>query len=239
MSQRVSKLLISVRNAAEAEIALAGGADLIDIKEPRHGALGSADESVWREVRRCVAGRAPVSAALGELLDDAIEQRAAAAFGLRYAKFGLAGCHDHPGWLDRWYSATAALPCGAAPVPVAYADWPVARGPSPSVVLVLAAQSPAKMLLIDTFHTCGGGLLDAISRESLWEIAASARQAGVQLALAGSLTAAAIAALGPLAPAYFGVRGAACRGGRDGSIDEALVKSLAQSLAGPMRKAAG
>jgi len=239
MSERSTGLLVSVRNAAEAQIALAGGADLIDVKEPRHGALGAADAAVWHEVRRVVGGRAIVSAALGELLEDEAEDRAAAAFGLRYAKFGLAGCHDTSGWLSRWFSATAALPCGVLPVPVAYADWPAARGPSPSVALALAVQSPAKMLLIDTFDKLGGGLLVVLSWESLLEIATSARQAGVRLALAGSLTAAAIERLRPLAPAYFGVRRAACRGGRDGTIDEALVKSLALSVGGRVRKAAG
>jgi len=239
MTQGRPELLVSVRSAAEAEIALAGDADLIDVKEPRRGALGAADAGVWHEVRRCVAGRAPLSAALGELLEDEAEDRAAAAFGLRYAKFGLAGCHDTSGWLSRWFSATAALPCGTMPVPVAYADWPAARAPSPSVALALAAQSPAKMLLIDTFDKLGGGLLEVLSWELLLEIAASARQAGVRLALAGSLTAAAIERLRPLAPAYFGVRGAACRGSRDGTIDEALVKSLALSVGGPVRKAAG
>ena len=34
-------LLVSVRDAAEAEAALRGGATLIDVKEPRHGSLGS------------------------------------------------------------------------------------------------------------------------------------------------------------------------------------------------------
>src|SRR5207237_10897019 len=35
-----SGLLVSVRSATEAGAALEGGADLIDIKEPRHGPLG-------------------------------------------------------------------------------------------------------------------------------------------------------------------------------------------------------
>ena len=36
----MTRLLVSVRSAEEAEIALAGGADVIDVKEPRRGALG-------------------------------------------------------------------------------------------------------------------------------------------------------------------------------------------------------
>src|SRR5262249_6225382 len=40
------RLLVSVRDVREAEAALAGGADLIDIKEPAHGPLGRADDAV-------------------------------------------------------------------------------------------------------------------------------------------------------------------------------------------------
>ena len=36
-------LLVSVRSADEAIAALAGGADVIDVKEPNRGALGAAD----------------------------------------------------------------------------------------------------------------------------------------------------------------------------------------------------
>ena len=61
------RLLVSVRDAAEAEAALAGGADLIDVKEPSRGPLGRADAGVIRYVVKAVGGRAPVSAALGEL----------------------------------------------------------------------------------------------------------------------------------------------------------------------------
>ena len=41
-----SRLLVSVRSAAEAEIALHGGADLIDVKEPTRGSLGRADGAI-------------------------------------------------------------------------------------------------------------------------------------------------------------------------------------------------
>ncbi|MFM7835691.1 MAG: (5-formylfuran-3-yl)methyl phosphate synthase, partial [Planctomycetaceae bacterium] len=34
------RLLVSVRSADEAVVAATGGADIIDIKEPRHGSLG-------------------------------------------------------------------------------------------------------------------------------------------------------------------------------------------------------
>ena len=44
------RLLISVRDAAEARSAIAGGTDVIDVKEPSRGPLGRADDRVVREV---------------------------------------------------------------------------------------------------------------------------------------------------------------------------------------------
>ena len=48
----MTRLLVSVRNALEAEVALAGGAHVIDVKEPSHGSLGRADEATLAEVVR-------------------------------------------------------------------------------------------------------------------------------------------------------------------------------------------
>jgi uncharacterized protein (UPF0264 family) len=114
-----------------------------------------------------------------------------------------------------------------AAVPVAYADWPAARSPSPSVALALAAHSPARLLLVDTFDKAQGGLLDHLGLDSLHKLGELAHGQAIRLVLAGSLDRAAIGALLPLRPAWIGVRGAACRGGREGKVDPALVKSLA------------
>ena len=59
------RLLVSVRDADEAEEALAGGADWIDLKEPLDGPLGAVSTARAREVVQCVTGRAPTSAAAG------------------------------------------------------------------------------------------------------------------------------------------------------------------------------
>ena len=60
----MTRLLVSVRSAAEAEAALSGGASVIDVKEPTRGALGRADDAVIADVVRSPAGRrsAPPSA---------------------------------------------------------------------------------------------------------------------------------------------------------------------------------
>src|SRR5688500_3590527 len=101
-SLRTTRLLVSVRSAEEALLALAGGADLIDVKEPDRGSLGYADPAVWREVQQAVAFRVPMSAALGELLTDPVERLAAHATGFAYAKIGLAACGNEPLWREKW-----------------------------------------------------------------------------------------------------------------------------------------
>ena len=50
--------LASVRDDAEAEIALEAGADIVDLKEPSRGALGAVDPSTITATVRTVAGRA-------------------------------------------------------------------------------------------------------------------------------------------------------------------------------------
>src|SRR5215468_9568595 len=92
---RYPGLLISVRDAAEAEAALRGGADVIDVKEPRRGSLGRADAATIAAVVACVAGRRPVSAALGELVEPGSE--AVPGPGLSFVKWGLAGTASLPG----------------------------------------------------------------------------------------------------------------------------------------------
>ncbi|MCI0361365.1 MAG: (5-formylfuran-3-yl)methyl phosphate synthase [Planctomycetaceae bacterium] len=220
-------LLVSVRSAAEAEIALAGGADLIDIKEPRRGSLGAADPAVWNEVRHVVAGRRPVSVALGELADLRTDNLALAA-GLSFAKVGLAGCAQSGDWMARWTKAMAMLPAGVGPVLAAYADWQSARSPEPALLLPLASRLRSPLLLVDTFDKSAGGLLDHVGIDELAALSEQAARHQMRLVLAGSLDEAAIRRLAPLRPAYFAVRGAACGGQRTQAVQLDRVKRLVE-----------
>ena len=53
------RLLVSVRSEEEARAALAGGADIIDAKEPSRGALGAVEIGVLREIVSVVNGLRP------------------------------------------------------------------------------------------------------------------------------------------------------------------------------------
>ena len=45
-----TRLLVSVRSADEAEAAIAGGADVIDVKEPSHGPLGMSEPDQYSKI---------------------------------------------------------------------------------------------------------------------------------------------------------------------------------------------
>src|SRR5205823_7974852 len=117
----MAELLVSVRSVPEAEAALAGGAQLIDVKEPARGSLGRADAATVAAVVRQVAGRRPVSAAGGELLEPPASLNTS---GVSYVKWGLSGCRSLADWRARLQAAAGDLHgSGCHAVAVAYADW--------------------------------------------------------------------------------------------------------------------
>jgi uncharacterized protein (UPF0264 family) len=228
-------LLVSVRSADEAQAALRGGADVIDIKEPARGPLGPADPAIWRQVQQVVGHRRPLSVALGELWTDAMAETWQVQ-GMRWVKIGLAGCQDKPDWPQRWAAAVAKLPAQVEAVPVAYADWQAAMAPEPEHVVDWAARGHAQSLVVDTFDKRSGPLTALWPQDRLDRLVQKVRAAGLRLVLAGRLDATTLPLVVPWRPDYVGVRGAVCRGGRDGTIDAQLVKTLRRLL--PCEKAA-
>src|SRR5437868_3326316 len=88
------RLLVSVSNAAEAAAAVAGGADVIDAKDPLAGALGAVAVTTLCDIHAAVAGARPVTAAIGDAADEAATERTAytfAAAGATLVKVGFAG----------------------------------------------------------------------------------------------------------------------------------------------------
>lgn len=226
-------LLVSVRDPVEAQAALRGGASLIDVKEPLHGSLGSASPEVWRQVRDAMPRQVPCSAALGELADVTYEQVShwhARLAGYQYAKLGLAGCGEISNWQKRWQTVLHELPSETHPVAVVYADWQSAGAPSPDRILSAAIESSCSALLIDTFDKSRGSISMYFSFQELKHFLSAARFANLITVLAGSLTPALIRELLPLEPDFLAVRGAVCRGGRTGTVEESLVADLVQML---------
>jgi uncharacterized protein (UPF0264 family) len=228
----MTRLLVSVRSASEAEAALRGGAGLIDVKEPANGPLGKADDAVIAQVVRLVAGRKPVSAAMGEAHSAASSYRGSAVRGLTYVKFGLAGSGKHNGCSPadsacRRHSALRSYP-GATEVLAAYADATHADSPPVDDVCEYVRKQTGSVFLLDTFaKNAGKNLLDWLPVSKLLSLCELCRSSGVQTALAGSLRPEDIRKVLFMRPDWIAVRGAACEGGRGGVVSEAKVRELA------------
>jgi uncharacterized protein (UPF0264 family) len=229
------QLLVSVRSAEEARAALEGGAGVIDVKEPSRGSLGRADERVIRDITAAVGGRRPVSAALGEW----VEQKGSIPDAdLTFVKWGLAGCRRNPNWRRdlAWLLEQQARP---QPVLVAYADWQCAQAPSVEEVFALVREHPGSVMLLDTHCKDASKvigkkrptLLDWLPAAWVFDLCARCRESGVRIALAGSLGTPQIRELQAARPNWFAVRGAVCEeGNRQGAVQAEKVRQLVEML---------
>jgi uncharacterized protein (UPF0264 family) len=232
------QLLVSVRAGDEVAAALAGGADIIDAKEPGRGSLGPVSPEVLQAIAARVPKSVPLSVALGDFTAPNALRHAVAGAKLpgrrspTYLKFGFAGQRSEAvaaSLVAAAQDAAAATPVPPLVVPVAYADHVCAGSLAPEVLLRTAVAAGARAFLIDTYMKDGRGLLEWIALERLRTLSTSARSAGLLLAIAGSLDPAALDRVAGIAD-VVGVRGAACRGGRAGSVDAVLVRRLRERL---------
>lgn len=229
----MTKLLISVRDADEANTAISAGADIIDVKEPRLGSLGAATRQTMAEVARVVAGRVPFSIACGELLGE--QETAACSIGeistrINFAKLGLAGCGSLADWPRKLQQVIRHWPTSIAPVAVIYADWRLCDAPTPEEVLLQAAALGCGAVLVDTHNKSAGNLLTHFTLEQLGLLGEKVKSQDQMFVLAGSLDQQAIESVVTLQPDFIAVRGAVCRGCREGTLDAEKVSALKSQL---------
>jgi uncharacterized protein (UPF0264 family) len=225
-------LLVSVRSADEVEAALAGGADLIDVKEPARGPLGPAEAEVVAAVVQKVRGKVPVSAALGEWSANAItDAHWHLELKLDYVKWGLAGYAPHPGWGEDLLDTRRQLPLGMEMVAVAYADWERAKSVPPGELARFAKRFRFKAFLLDTWGKDGKTLLDFTTAAEVADLIDGLRRLSITVAVGGSLRPEHVKQLKGVRPDYFAVRTSACAAGkRDGVIDAARVKKWKEAI---------
>ncbi len=241
MTEISPRLLVSVRDVAEARLALNCGVDLIDIKEPRLGSLGAASTETIRTIAQEIHGgaklteRRPLSVALGELLREATDSsRALAATrqtaSFQFAKVGLAGCATRPDWPATWSRCFDFLPANVRRVAVVYADHQPAGSPTFDEVLRETIPRSASAVLVDTFDKRGPGLLRLWSPAEIIRVVATAREQGLTVVLAGQLSLDDIPSIAAYRPDFVAVRGAACLPDRNGRLDAGQLAEIVSML---------
>lgn len=217
--------LASVTDVTEAELVIAGGADLIDLKDPAAGALGALPPAVLTEIVRHVAGRRPVSATAGDLPMVPATVRAAVAAiagtGVDIVKIGIFPEGDPRGCLAALAPQAAATPL----VAVLFADL------APDFALVAAAAEAGFVgVMLDTARKGAGSLPRHLGPERLRAFLDGARRHGLFAGLAGSLALDDVPGLLALAPDLLGFRGALTSGGRSDGLDPAAVAAVRAAI---------
>lgn len=234
------KLMISVRNEHEAAAALAGGADIIDVKNPAEGSLGAGRPETIAAVVRVVRAAAPVSASIGDVPNlpgtVALAGLGAATCGVRFVKVGLLGARtgaEAATLLDAVAGALQMVNGTVGLVACAYADAALVGSLDPLELPGVAAPF-VEGCLIDTAIKDGRTLFQCLPEDAISRFVQQCHDRGLFCGLAGSLQQADLSRALALGADVVGVRTAACEGGqRSGAISTTLVARLKASLASP------
>ena len=229
------KLLVSVSSADEAETALLAGADIVDAKDPRAGALGAVELDVLERIHAVVGDLRPLSAALGDVTDLAVVERLAANFvarGAQIVKVGFAGVSSQVR-IRELIEATVRGSERASVVAVAYADAGAVGSIDAHGLIDTAARAGARGALVDTADKTGPGLISLWTDNQLSSWVARVHECELFAAVAGKLRVGDITRVAELGADIAGVRGAACDGGRNGRVSRELVQRLVQEVRHP------
>jgi uncharacterized protein (UPF0264 family) len=230
------RLLVSVRSAAEARLAQAGGAGIIDAKEPDRGPLGQVDAEVLAEIRAAVPVRTWISAALGDVAstDDIARALAGVTVPVRFVKLGFRGIPEADtvqGLLRDAVRRAEGHEGSPRVVAVSYGDHARAESLSPVAACEIARAAGAAGLLIDTCVKDAQSLFDFMEVAALAGIGRALAADELEFALAGNLGADRVAMALDAGATIFGVRGAACESNRrTGGIVETRVRELADAI---------
>jgi len=221
-------MLASVRSLTEAKMVYAGGADIIDLKEPNDGALGAVPlldihhvvDDLWE---KCI-----ISATIGDLPADSaiINEKIiqTAETGVDYVKIGM--------FSDRHIenSLPNLIHCankGIAIIAVFFADMDF----DVDHAIKTAAAARLKGVMLDTARKGSGSLLTHKNLMQLEFFVNRAKQNNLLTGLAGSLRTEDIPTLLKTSTDYVGFRTALCDNKqRIGSLNEKAIQAVRESI---------
>lgn len=235
------KLLVSVKDRAEAAEAEAGGSEIIDVKNPSEGSLGANFPWVIREIRTQTPPTIEVSATLGDLPylpgTASLAALGAAASGVQYVKVGVFGPRnieeavhlvrgvrrgvDSAGWKVKVIAA-------------GYGDFQDHGCLNPLKLPEVAAKGEADGVMVDLKVKGRGDLFHHLTLEEIQRLVEAAHRGGFIVGVAGSLGLKHVKPLLRLGVDIMGVRGSVCLGGDrvGGCIEKRRVTELVRAIRG-------
>lgn len=214
------QVLISPVSYKEAASIVDTGVDIIDVKNVNEGSLGA--QFPWR-TRDVVNLTRPLgiktSATLGDLPfkpgTAALAAYGAANTGVTYIKAGLHGLNTYEQACEMMSAVRQAVRMVSETADVVasgYADWRRFDGLSAWDLVRAAAETGCDVVMVDTAIKDGKTLFDNMSFDEILQFIEQAKEAHLEVALAGSIKSEHADMLFELDPTLIGVRGAVCEG---------------------------
>ena len=231
------KLLVSPINPTEAKAALDGGADIVDVKNPKEGSLGANFPWMIRAVIEAIESKKPVSATIGDFNfkpgTASLAALGAAASGADYIKIGLYDIQttdQAEELLSNVVRSIKGYDSNKFAVAAAYADYRRINSISPLLLPAVGAKVSADVVMIDTGIKDGRSLFEFMSEEELTRFVDDARDLGLTTALAGTIKFEDLDVLRRINPDILGIRGVVCGGDRNDEIKQELVEEFKSKM---------
>ena len=210
--------LVSLREPGELPAALSAEVDILDLKDVERGPLGMASMATISEFARQLQRSAPdrlCSVALGELTEWPHDRPPVSLpENVGWAKLGLSRCHTAPNWTNHWTDVRRQIDQASGRalrwIAVAYADFEMAKAPSPEDICEAAIATSCWGLLIDTYSKSGKSLLDWLGTDRLKRLITQSHAAKLRVALAGQVSVDDLPILVELQADIVAVRSAVC-----------------------------
>ncbi len=226
-------------NEKEASEAIAGGADIVDVKNPQEGPLGANFPWVIKRIKEITPKNVQVSCTLGEApnLPGSISLAAlgAATLGVDYIKVGLLGFKtsqeaifllQNVSRAAKEYNPTIKV------VAAGYADAERIGALDPLIIPEIASKAHIEVAMLDTAIKDGKNLFNFLSVEKLQKFVDYSHKLRLEAALAGSLRKQDLTVVYSLGADIAGSRSAACTNNDrvKGEITEKQVRELVETL---------
>ncbi len=226
-------------NEKEASEAIAGGADIIDVKNPQEGPLGANFPWVIKQIKEITPKNIQVSCTLGEApnLPGSISLAAlgAATLGVDYIKVGLFGfktSQEAISLLQNVNRAAKEYNPNIKIVAAGYADAERIGALDPLLIPEISSKAHIEVAMLDTAVKDSKNLFDFLSIQQLQKFVDSSHKFGLDAALAGSLRKQDLTVVYGLGADIAGSRSAACTNNDrvKGQITEKQVRELVETI---------
>lgn len=234
------KLLVSVVNKTEAIGSIKGGADILDVKNPKEGSLGANFPHVIRQVKEVVPENLELSATIGDLPNlpgtASLAALGAAVSGVDYVKVGLFGVKTSAEATTLMTEVVRAVKdhnSSLKTIASGYADYRYVGCVSPLELPMVAHKAGADGVLVDVkIKTGQSKLFNFLTDEQLRALVSQAHTYNLLAALAGSLDTQDVQRVCDLGADIIGVRGAVCtkRDRVAGKLESEKVAKLAKEI---------